>query len=205
MEVRSRSYSVASTSLVAIGSPSCNSDGSFSTAPPSIASVFTALHVPMVVLLQCIRCQRTYIMVNLTRITDVQIIGASLSEPHIDHDNVPRHGETCMWHACSVCRHNVPENTPIQSITCSPYTCSIDGITHCCTNRSWSVNLGANVLQKRKSRLCCQQETGSRCLSNSCYKIKLGWLVALTETLTLGCAENRKAMTRTQEAGMYVV
>ena len=53
------------------------------------------------------------------------IIGASLSEPHIDHDNVPRHGEClylsiylCIYlAACSVCRLNVPENTPIQSIT----------------------------------------------------------------------------------------
>ena len=58
-----------------------------------------------------------------------RIFGASLSEPHIDHDNVPRRGEClylsiyisiylCIYlAACSVCRLNVPENTPIQSIT----------------------------------------------------------------------------------------
>ena len=53
------------------------------------------------------------------------IIGASLSEPHIDRDNVPRRGEClylCMYvAACSVCRLNVPENTPIQSITRSAH------------------------------------------------------------------------------------
>ena len=45
------------------------------------------------------------------------VIGASLSEPHIDRDNVPRRGESMYVAACSVCRLNVPENTPIQSIT----------------------------------------------------------------------------------------
>ena len=58
-------------------------------------------------------------------VTHTNVIGASLSEPHIDHDNVPRHGE-CLYlsmylsgrpAACSVCRLNVPKNTPIQSIT----------------------------------------------------------------------------------------
>ena len=53
--------------------------------------------------------------------TEVSIFGASLSEPHIDHDNIPRRGE-CLYvrmyvAAGSVCRLNVPENTPIQSIT----------------------------------------------------------------------------------------
>ena len=46
-------------------------------------------------------------------------IGVSLSEPHIDWHNGPRHGEIylCMWHAGCDCPPNVPENTPIQSIT----------------------------------------------------------------------------------------
>ena len=35
--------------------------------------------------------------------------------------------------------------------------------------------------------------------------MRVAFVATLTETLTLGCAENRKAMTRTQEAGMYVV
>ena len=47
----------------------------------------------------------------------IQVVGASLSEPHIDRDNVPRRGESMYVAACSVCRLNVPENTPIQSIT----------------------------------------------------------------------------------------
>ena len=53
------------------------------------------------------------------------IIEASLSKPHIDCDNVPRRRE--CWYlsmylaVCSVCRINVPENTPIQSITHSAH------------------------------------------------------------------------------------
>ena len=52
---------------------------------------------------------------------NIIIIGASLSETHIDHDYGPRRKEiyVCMWHACSVSRPNVPKNAPIQSITCS--------------------------------------------------------------------------------------
>ena len=42
----------------------------------------------------------------------MRVIGASLSEPHIDRDNVPRRGEAMYVAACSVCRLNVPENTP---------------------------------------------------------------------------------------------
>ena len=50
----------------------------------------------------------------------LSVIGASLSEPHIDHDNVPRRGEClylCIWLRVMFVRLNVPENTPIQSIT----------------------------------------------------------------------------------------
>ena len=51
------------------------------------------------------------------------IIGPSLSKPHIDCDKRPTsRGNLCMWHTCSVCRPNVPENTPTdQSITCSAH------------------------------------------------------------------------------------
>ena len=59
------------------------------------------------------------------------LIGASLSEPHIDHDNIPRRGEclyVCMYVAVgSVCRLNVPENTPIHVAHVH-----IDN-AHCCT------------------------------------------------------------------------
>ena len=45
----------------------------------------------------------------------------SLGKLHIDCDNAPRRGECCylcMYLAvCSVCRLNVAENTPSQSIT----------------------------------------------------------------------------------------
>ena len=37
-------------------------------------------------------------------------------EPHIDHDNVSFHGECFYVAACGVCRLNVSENMPIQSI-----------------------------------------------------------------------------------------
>ena len=33
----------------------------------------------------------------------LSVIGASLSEPHIDHDNVPRRGECLYLAACNVC------------------------------------------------------------------------------------------------------
>ena len=56
------------------------------------------------------------------------IIGASLSEPHIDRDNVPRRGESMYVAACSVCRLNVPENTPIQSTRVLWNTYPV----HCC-------------------------------------------------------------------------
>ena len=70
--------------------------------------------------------QRSSMLNSLGPVADIPvIIGASLSEPHIDRDNVPRRGGmfvymyVCMWPRVSVCRLNVPENTPIQSITCS--------------------------------------------------------------------------------------
>ena len=66
---------------------------------------------------------------NLSERTFFSLIGASLSEPHIDHDNGPRHGESiCIW---QVCPPNVPENMPIQSITRDArVTCIINGNAH---------------------------------------------------------------------------
>ena len=65
------------------------------------------------------------------------IFGVSLSEARTDRDKCPTPWGNvcislsiclcvcmyvCMWLACSVCRLNVPENMPIQSITCSTHT-----------------------------------------------------------------------------------
>ena len=92
------------------------------------------------------------------------IIGASLSEPHIDHDNVPRHGEClylsiylCIYlAACSVCRLNVPENTPIQSITRSArahwqLTPILDSKLQESTPEAWAT-LGTGILLRWQSR-----------------------------------------------------
>ena len=58
--------------------------------------------------------------------------------------------------ACSVCRLNVPENTPIQSITRS-------------ARAHWQLTpILDSKLQESTLALCCHQETRSTSLGNSC-------------------------------------
>ena len=71
-------------------------------------------------LIRCSHTQRTMPIgeLNLRQLAcTTSIIGASLSEPHIDWHNGPRRREcivACMQRLSFL---NVPENTPIQSIT----------------------------------------------------------------------------------------
>ena len=74
-----------------------------------------------------------------------------------------------MWHACSVCRLNVPENTPIQSITC--------------THVNPHYNEGTNGLQKRFAATK-KRGTGFN-MENYWHKYLNGeqWFAVSTETL----------------------
>ena len=99
----------------------------------------------------------------------LSIFGASLSEPHIDRDNVPRRGECLYLAACSVC----PPQCSREHAYSINNTCTLDDNAHCCT---------MTPPQQAPANLkSCRESLGTR-LANSWYK-DLNWLAVLTDSV----------------------